>query len=97
MTVEIGTLVPHRPSPGIKEAVYRMLQSVKRISPRRVITYAEEGRSSSGVLGLLGGVNLVANAASGERVQVAGVQVLPVVPELVDHLFDIRVRPHVNE
>ena len=93
MTFEIGTSVPHRPSPGIKEEVCREVLSAQCILVWRIITYAEEGGSSSGILGLLGRVDLDADAASSERVGVAGVQLLPVVPELVDHLCDSMSDP----
>ena len=71
--------------------------SVQCIFIRRAATYVEEGRSSSGVFRLLGRVDLNANAASCKGILVLGAQLLPIVPELIDHLRKVPIRPQINE
>ena len=73
------------------------MPSVWCIFVRRAAAYVEERRGSSGVLSSLGRIDLRANAASSERVLVLRVLVLPIVPNLVNHLHSLRVRPFLIE
>ena len=60
-----------------------------------VATYVEKRWSSSGVRRLLG--RGLTDASSSERVLVAQISGLPIVPNLVNHLYDVRVSPVPNE
>ena len=61
------------------------------------MAYVEERRGSSGVLSSLGRIDLRADAASSESDRVLRVQVLPIVPDLVNHLHSLGVRPFLIE
>ena len=64
----------------------------------RVATYVEPRGSSGGILGeRLNNINLPANGAPGEQVLVARVPVLPIVPNLVNHLFSRHISPFPRE
>ena len=61
-----------------------------------VVTYAEVRRTSIKSREL-GRVHLSANTATLERVFVGRIQVLPIVPKLIDHLYNMRVSLPLNE
>ena len=85
-----------KPSPGIIEDVCRTLApSTQCIRIRRVATYIEERWASSDVWSRR--VHLDTHRTSRERVRVARIQVLPIVPNLIDHLRSVSVSLCLNE
>ena len=75
-----------RPSPGITEDNCRTSALLQRcILVGGVATYVEKRWSSSGVRRLLG--RGPTDASSSERVLVAQISGLPIVPNLVNHLY----------
>jgi hypothetical protein len=87
----------HKPSPGITELVCGKL--VHRLQPRvnvRVVSYIEERRASSGILGIRG-TGLPTNGASGEHILVSRVPVLPIIPHFINHLDNGHISHLLDE
>ena len=90
-------MFPHRPSPGIAESNCQMSAPSLQYTLVGAFTYAEERRSSSGVFRKLGRVHGGTDTASSERVRVVRAPVLPIVPNLVNHLYNVHVSPSLNK
>ena len=81
----------HKPSPGITES--NCQTSVPSPQCTSIVTYVEERRSSSGIRRELGGVYLGTDTATSKCVLVARIPALPIVPHLVNHLYNMHVSP----
>ena len=61
----------------------------------RVASYIEERRTTGGILGVRG-AELPTKGSPRERILVVRVTVLPIVPDLIDHLHDGNISHHLD-